>query len=78
MITTTPVFFLFCPQVYPEKIQTIVSQISQLTLVEVAELNALLKTTLNIPDAPVMAFGAAPVNAAAQVWDRECLVQYLE
>nr|CAG4635247.1 EOG090X0O3H [Alona affinis] len=35
-----------------EKIQRIVTDISQLTLLEVAELNQLLKTTLNIPDAP--------------------------
>jgi len=43
-----------------EKLQRIVSDISQLTLIEVAELNKLLKTTLNIPDAPMMAYGAAP------------------
>ncbi|KAK4327706.1 hypothetical protein Pmani_001857 [Petrolisthes manimaculis] len=59
------------PKVYPEKIQTIVNQISQLTLVEVAELNALLKTTLNIPDAPVMAFGAAPGGPAAAQEEEE-------
>ena len=41
-----------------EKIQRIVSDISQLNLLEVAELNQLLKTTLNIPDAPMMAYGA--------------------
>ncbi|KAG7153610.1 39S ribosomal protein L12-like [Homarus americanus] len=40
------------PKVYPEKIQSIVSQISHLTLVEVADLNELLKKTLNISDAP--------------------------
>ncbi|XP_027227959.2 uncharacterized protein mRpL12 [Penaeus vannamei] len=55
------------PKVYPEKIQSIVSQISQLTLVEVADLNELLKKTLNISDAPVMAFGAGmPAAAPAQ------------
>merc|ERR1712212_690398 len=54
-------------KVYPEKIQSIVGQISQLTLVEVADLNDLLKKTLNISDAPMMAFGAGmPAPAAAQ------------
>lgn len=48
-----------------EKLQRIVTDISQLTLLEVAELNQLLKTTLNIPDAPVMAYGA-PAPAPAQ------------
>jgi large subunit ribosomal protein L7/L12 len=43
-----------------EKIQRIVNDISQLTLIEVAELNQVLKTTLKIPDAPVMAYGAGP------------------
>ena len=51
-------------QVYPEKLQNIVSDISKLTLIEVADLNELLKKTLNIPDAPVMAFGA-PMGAPA-------------
>ncbi|KAI7695659.1 hypothetical protein SSS_03190 [Sarcoptes scabiei] len=41
------------------KIQTIVDQISQLSLLEVAELNQALKTQLKIPDAPVMYAGAA-------------------
>nr|CAG4645998.1 EOG090X0O3H [Lynceus sp. MCZ IZ 141354] len=43
-----------------EKLQSIVTSISQLNLLEVAELNKLLKSTLNIPDAPVMAYGGAP------------------
>nr|CAG4641418.1 EOG090X0O3H [Eulimnadia texana] len=52
----------FMSQAAPEKLQRIVNDISSLTLIEVAELNKLLKTTLNIPDAPVMAYGApAPV-----------------
>lgn len=55
----------YFPQVYSEKIQNIVSSISQLTLVEVADLNQLLKKTLNIPDAPVMAVGAGMPMAAA-------------
>ncbi|KAK4019572.1 39S ribosomal protein L12, mitochondrial [Daphnia magna] len=54
-----------------EKIQRIVSDISQLTLIEVAELNQVLKTTLKIPDAPVMAYGAGPAAAQAQPKDEE-------
>lgn len=60
------------PKIYPEKIQTIVSQISQLTLVEVADLNELLKKTLNISDAPVMAYaGGMSVPAGAQEEEEE-------
>ncbi|XP_042208862.1 39S ribosomal protein L12, mitochondrial-like [Homarus americanus] len=59
------------PKVYPEKIQSIVSQISHLTLVEVADLNELLKKTLNISDAPVMAYGGMPAPAAAQEEEEE-------
>ncbi|KAG0725561.1 39S ribosomal protein L12, mitochondrial [Chionoecetes opilio] len=56
-------------QVYPEKIQNIVLDVSKLTLLEVADLNELLRKTLNIPDAPVMAFGAAMGSpAAAKCW----------
>jgi len=47
------------------KIRGIIDQISKLTLLEVAELNQALKTTLNIPDAPVMAFSAGAAPAAA-------------
>lgn len=56
-----------CPrvtQVYPEKIVRIVEDISLLNLLEVSDLNALLKSRLNISDAPVMMAGAAPVAAA--------------
>ena len=50
-------------QVYAPKIEDIVGSISSLTLLEVADLNALLKQRLNIPDAaPVQ---AAVVQAAA-------------
>lgn len=59
------------PKVYPEKLQTIVSEISQLTILEVADLNELLKKTLNIPDAPVMAFGAGMPMAAAPAQDED-------
>jgi len=47
------------------KIQDIVSQISKLTLLEVAELNTALKEALKIPDAPVMSFAAGAAPAAA-------------
>ena len=58
-----------CSQVYPEKIVTIVDQISGLNLLEVADLNSLLKSKLNISDAPVMMSGG-PV-AAPKVEEEE-------
>ena len=51
-----------------EKLNRIVSDISHLTLIEVAELNKLLKTALNIPDAPMMAYGAGPAAPAKEVF----------
>merc|ERR1712000_503436 len=45
------------------KINTIVDQISQLTLLETADLVSTLKTKLNIPDLPVGGFAAAPAAA---------------
>ncbi|KAG0715065.1 39S ribosomal protein L12, mitochondrial [Chionoecetes opilio] len=57
--------------VYPEKIQNIVLDVSKLTLLEVADLNELLRKTLNIPDAPVMAFGAAMGSPAAAKEEEE-------
>ncbi|KAK2755782.1 Ribosomal protein [Arachnomyces sp. PD_36] len=42
------------------KITEIVNQISQLTLLETADLVSSLKTRLNIPDLPVGGFAAAP------------------
>ncbi|XP_063961377.1 large ribosomal subunit protein bL12m-like isoform X1 [Lytechinus pictus] len=53
------------PKQYPEKISSLVDQIAALTLSEVSDLNELLKKTLNIQDAPMMAVGAAPAVAAA-------------
>ncbi|GLA57145.1 hypothetical protein AtubIFM54640_003270 [Aspergillus tubingensis] len=49
------------------KITQIVDQISQLTLLETADLVSTLKTRLNIPDLPVggFAMGAAPAAPAA-------------
>lgn len=49
------------------KLQAIVNNIAELNLLEVSELSALLKKTLNLPDAPVVAFGAAaPAQAPAE------------
>ncbi|KAF7533574.1 hypothetical protein G7054_g6973 [Neopestalotiopsis clavispora] len=47
------------------KIATIVDQISQLTLLETADLVSSLKSRLNIPDLPVGGFAAAPAAAPA-------------
>lgn len=49
---------------YSIKIQSLVNEISQLTLIEVADLNELLKQTLKITDAPMMAMGAMPAAQA--------------
>ena len=53
----------------------IVDQISSLNLLEVADLNSLLKSRLNISDAPVMmagaAVGAAPATAKAEEEEEE-------
>jgi len=56
---------------YPENIRKIVSDISQLTLLEVSELNELLKKTLNISDTPMMAFGAMPTASQPAAEDDE-------
>lgn len=51
------------------KLQAIVNNIATLNLLEVSELSALLKKTLNLPDAPMVAFGAgaaAPAQASAE------------
>lgn len=53
------------PMEVDPKIRDIVGQISKLTLLEVAELNQVLKETLKIPDAPVMSFAAGAAPAAA-------------
>jgi len=56
---------------YPPKISSIVDQISQLNLLEVADLNELLKKRLNISDAPVMMAGAGPAAPAAAAPEEE-------
>lgn len=51
--------------IYSEKIVKIVDQIGQLNLLEVADLNKLLKEKFNISDAPVMMTGNFTGGAAA-------------
>jgi len=50
---------------YDPKLVRIVDDISKLTLIEVSELNTLLKKTLNIPDTPMMGPMMAGFGAAA-------------
>lgn len=57
---------------YDPKIVGIVDEISKLTLLETADLNELLKKTLKIADAPVMAMGAV---AAAPAEEEEAAVK---
>lgn len=52
------------------KLAAIVDQIAQLNLLEVSELSTLLKKTLNLPDAPMVSYGA-PVAAAAPAEEDE-------
>ncbi|KAG7505179.1 39S ribosomal protein L12, mitochondrial [Solea senegalensis] len=59
------------PKQYPPKIQQLVNDIASLTLLEVSDLNELLKKTLNIQDIGMMPMGAmaatgAPVPQAAE------------
>lgn len=54
---------------YPSHIQHIVDDIGKLTLLEVADLNELLKITLNISDAPMMAMGAMPMAQSQEEED---------
>jgi len=51
---------------YPPHIVNIVDSISSLTLLEVSQLNQLLKTTLNIQDAPMMPMGGMVAQAAVE------------
>ena len=53
------------PKVYSEKITSLVKQISQLNLLEVSDLNDLLRKTLNIRDVPMGGSFAATATAAA-------------
>ncbi|KAF4466850.1 54S ribosomal L12 mitochondrial [Fusarium albosuccineum] len=53
------------------KIEAIVDQISQLTLLETADLVSSLKTKLNIPDMPIGGFAAAAPAAPAAAEEAE-------
>lgn len=53
------------------KLQAIVNDIAKLNLLEVSELSALLKKTLNLPDAPVVAYGARVAAAPAAAAEEE-------
>lgn len=61
------------PKQYPPKIQQLVNDIASLTLLEVSDLNELLKKTLNIQDVGMMPMGAMAASAvpAAQVVEEE-------
>ncbi|XP_063234416.1 large ribosomal subunit protein bL12m [Bacillus rossius redtenbacheri] len=50
-------------KVYDPKIEKLVSDISQLNLLEVSQLSDALKKRLNLPDAPVMAMGSFAMGA---------------
>lgn len=53
------------------KLQAIVNNIAALNLLEVSELSALLKKTLNLPDAPMVAYGVVGSAASAPATDEE-------
>ncbi|XP_028267854.1 large ribosomal subunit protein bL12m [Parambassis ranga] len=60
------------PKQYSPKIQQLVSDIASLTLLEVSDLNELLKKTLNIQDVGMMPMGAmASAVPAAQAAEEE-------
>lgn len=59
------------PKQYSPKIQQLVNDIASLTLLEVSDLNELLKKTLNIQDVGMMPMSAAAVPAAAQATEEE-------
>ncbi|XP_077411588.1 large ribosomal subunit protein bL12m isoform X2 [Vanacampus margaritifer] len=54
------------PKQYSPKIQQLVSDIASLTLLEVSDLNELLKKTLNIQDVGMMPMGAMAATAASE------------
>ncbi|XP_028675165.1 39S ribosomal protein L12, mitochondrial [Erpetoichthys calabaricus] len=55
------------PKIYSPKIHQLVSDIANLTLLEVSDLNELLKKTLNIQDSGMMPMAAMPVAAQSTV-----------
>lgn len=62
-ITTPPLDG--APKQYSPKIQQLVSDIANLTLIEVSDLNELLKKTLNIQDVGMMAMGSMAATPSA-------------
>lgn len=56
-------------ETYAPKLVKIVDEISQLTILEVSELNTLLKKTLNISDMPVMTGVGLPVTDSSSSED---------
>ncbi|XP_016146387.1 39S ribosomal protein L12, mitochondrial-like [Sinocyclocheilus grahami] len=62
-ITAPP--FDGAPKLYSPKIQQLVNDIASLTLIEVSDLNELLKKTLNIQDVGMMSMGSMAAIAAA-------------
>ncbi|KAA0705322.1 39S ribosomal protein L12, mitochondrial [Triplophysa tibetana] len=61
------------PKQYSPKIQQLVNDIARLTLIEVSDLNELLKKTLNIQDVGMMAMGAVSAAPAAQASEEEAV-----
>ncbi|ESO12259.1 hypothetical protein HELRODRAFT_63014 [Helobdella robusta] len=57
-------------KIYPEKIHKIVDDISRLTLLEISDLNDLLKKRLKITETPVMQMGTA-IAASPKVQEEE-------
>lgn len=53
------------------KLQAIVDNIATLNLLEVSELSSLLKKTLNLPDAPMVAYGGGSFAASAASVEEE-------
>ncbi|EHB09333.1 39S ribosomal protein L12, mitochondrial [Heterocephalus glaber] len=71
------------PKEYPPKIQQLVQDIASLTLLEISDLNELLKKTLKIQDVGLMPMGnvmpgAVPAAAAPEVPEEEDLPKQKE
>ncbi|XP_061829461.1 large ribosomal subunit protein bL12m-like [Nerophis lumbriciformis] len=63
------------PKDYSPKIQQLVNDIANLTLLEVSDLNELLKKTLNIKDVGMMPMGAMAAPGAQAVEEEEAPVK---
>ncbi|XP_077067860.1 large ribosomal subunit protein bL12m [Siphateles boraxobius] len=68
-ITTPPLDG--APKQYSPKIQQLVSDIANLTLIEVSDLNELLKKTLNIQDVGMMAMGSMAAIPSAEAVEED-------